>query len=472
MKDNLREKLNEAMTHQRAGRLIQAEKVYDGILAQAPDQPDAVHLLGLVRMEQDRDEEAVALMERALALFPEAPHFHHNIAGIYRRMGRLEEAEKEFREAIELKPDYGEAYQGLAEMVKFKTGDPLVAKIDEQLSRDDLSDGIRSYFHFAGGKIHDDLKAYSTAFRHFSDGNRLANRQFDAKAFRQLVQSIIYTYGPSQLKRSAGAGLDTEVPTFIIGMPRSGTTLVEQILASHSQVFGAGELNEMKRVAAAATQVSAFKTHFPDCMPGVRREEYPRIARLYLDRVREIAGDPGITRIIDKHPLNFQFVGLIFSLFPNARIIHTVRNPLDTCLSCFFQNFTKGQDYSFDLEKLGHFYNDYRRLMEHWEMIYPGKIYTIRYEDVIADQENETSRLLEFMGLEFEAGCIDFHKTDRKVSTASFMQVRRPIYQTSQKRWLNYREQLKGLARIIGVKIESPVTISAGLELGAKRILS
>jgi hypothetical protein len=147
-------------------------------------------------------------------------------------------------------------------------------------------------------------------------------------------------------------------------------------------------------------------------------------------------------------------------MFPNARIIHTVRNPLDTCLSCFFQNFTKGQDYSFDLKVLAYFYNDYRRLMEHWETVYPGQIHTVRYEDVIADQETETRALLEFIGLDFEQNCIEFHRTQRKVSTASFLQVRRPIYKSSQRRWMNYREELSELAAIIGVKTEPPITIS------------
>lgn len=462
MSESLKARLQEAMSHQKAGRLAQAEQIYQAILADDPKQPDAVHLLGLVRMEQDRDGEAVSLMEQALALYPDAPHFHHNIAGLYRRMGRLEEAEARFRAAIERKPDYGEAYQGLAEMVKFKPDDPLFRQIAEQLARSDLADGIRAYFHFAAGKIHDDVKMYREAFHHFREGNRLTHRQFDAQAFRSLVKNLIYHYSPGHLRRHQGVGLDTEVPVFIIGMPRSGTTLVEQILASHSAVFGAGELNDMKRVAASASQFSQFKRSFPDCVPGIPKAAYTRLAESYLDQVTSLTGEPGISRIIDKHPLNFQFVGLIYDLYPNARIIHAVRHPLDTCLSCFFQNFTKGQDYSFDLEVLGHFYNDYRRLMEHWEQLYPGRILTVRYEDVVENQEAETRRLLDFMGLEFEQACIDFHETKRKVSTASFMQVRTPIYRSSRQRWLNYRQELAGIARIIGMPIDQPVTISGG----------
>ena len=157
----------------------------------------------------------------------------------------------------------------------------------------------------------------------------------------------------------------------IVGMPRSGTTLVEQILASHSKVFGAGELNEMKVIATSTRRLSRFKIDYPNTIPGLRNSDYTTLAAQYLKHIQALVDDKRVTRILDKHPFNFQFIGLIFSMFPKAKIIHTVRNPLDTCLSCFFQNFTKGQDYSFDLRALGYFYNNYSRLMEHWESVYP-----------------------------------------------------------------------------------------------------
>ena len=461
---SLKQILEAAMEHQLAGRFAEAEDLYQGILDESPEQPDAIHLLGLVRMEQERDDEAVVLMERALKLFPKAAHFHHNIAGLYRHMGRLVEAEARFRQAIELKADYGEVYQGLAEMVKFKPGDPLMGKIAEQLKRTDLTDQLRVYFHFAAGKILDDVNRYGDAFKHMAQGNCLSNRLFDSTDFRKLVKDIIYSYSYAANHRLSGSGDKSEVPTFIIGMPRSGTTLVEQILASHSTVFGAGELNDMKTIAERARQASQFKVQYPNCTPGLQKHQYSKLGNEYLDRIKAIADDASVTRIIDKHPLNFQFIRLIYHMFPNARVIHTVRNPLDTCLSCFFRNFTKGQDYSFDLKSLAFFYNDYRRLMEHWETMFPGRIYTVKYEDVVENQEQETRKLLDFMGLEFEDQCLEFHKTDRKVSTASFLQVRKPIYKTSQKRWVNYAKELSELATIIGVKIETPVTISGTAE--------
>lgn len=457
---SLKESLGEAMAFQQARNYTKAEAIYASVLKDNPDQPDATHLLGLIRMEQDRDVEALELLERALKLFPQAAHFHHNIAGFYRRMGRLDDAERHFREAISLKPDYGEAYQGVAEMIKLGPEDPVFSMLSEQLSQSSHSEEMRSYFHFAAGIIFDGIGQYKEAFQHFKQGNELAKRTFSSDNFHDFAKKLVYEIGPSVVEVIKGKGLKTEVPTFIVGMPRSGTSLVEQILASHSQVFGSGELNDVKQISNQAQPLSTIKEPFPKYLPGLSPAAFKRMGEEYLMRQKNRANDESVTRIIDKHPLNFQFVGMIFGMFPNARIIHTVRDPLDTCLSCYFQNFTLGQDYSFDFKSLGRFYNDYRRLMEHWESVYPGKIYSVNYEDVVADQEVQTRRLLDFMGLDFEPQCIEFHKTDRKVSTASFMQVRQPIYKTSQNRWMNYREELRELAEIIGVPIEEPITIS------------
>ncbi len=448
------------MQHQLKNQLDAAAAVYREILAEQPDQPDANHLLGLVYSELEDDVEAVRLMERALDLYPSAPHFHHNIAGVYRRIGRLEDAEREFRAAIDLKPDYGEAYQGLAEMVKFSADDPLVERVTGMIESGGLENRTLSYFNFAAGKIFDDIGQFRRAFQYYLEGNRLADRKFSSADFRQQIKDTLYAYSPSSLRRWQGAGSDSRVPTFIVGMPRSGTTLVEQILASHSGVFGAGELNDMKFIVRRAGQLSLAKQAYPNCIPQLQRIKYRQLGETYLKRLAGHTDGGDYLRVVDKHPLNFQFVGLILTMFPNAKIVHTVRNPLDTCLSCFFQNFTKGQDYSFDLTTLAHFYNDYHRLMEHWQSLFGERIHTISYDDMVSDQEATTRRLLDFMELPFEEACINFHETDRKVSTASFLQVRKPLYNSSRQRWVNYRRELAELANIIGVRIEQPVTIS------------
>ena len=463
------ERLRRAMAQQVGGKQAEAEKVYLEVLTEEPGNRDANHLLGLIRSEQDRDEEAVALINKAILLTPDAPSFHHNIAGIYRRMGRLDEAESEFRRAIALKPDYGEAFQGLAEMTTFSRDDPLLEKIAAQLRSPKLGSDIKSYFHFAAGKILDDVGDYRQAFEQYTAGNEAAFKQFDGTAFHELIKNVIYRFSPGNAKKVGAGGNDSEQPVFVVGMPRSGTTLVEQILASHSQVFGAGELNDMKYIAYFGSQFLKPEQKYPEFIPFLSRQHYERLAEEYLRRTNELttlSGKPNITKVVDKHPLNFQFVGLILSMFPNARIIHTVRHPLDTCLSCFFQNFSSGQHYSFDLETLTNFYLEYQRLMEHWDMLYPGKIFKLRYEDLIADQETQTRRLLDYCGLGFESSCLKFFETDRVVKTASFNQVRQPLYKTSQNRWKNYLREIAPMARALGIPVQTPITITSNNVLG------
>ncbi|MEX0941266.1 MAG: sulfotransferase [Pseudomonadales bacterium] len=453
------ERLNEAMELHIAGNFEDAEPIYQEILATEPDNPDANHLLGLVRNEQDRAREAMALIEKAIGINPNAAPFHHNIAGIYRRVGRLADAQASFRRAISLKPDYGEAYQGLAEMVTFERSDPFYHQVMNQLKSPGLADNVRCYFHFAAGKFLDDIGEYKSAFAHYKSGNAAAKKEFDSAEFRQQVKDTIYVFSQKHVNAMETVGDPSEQPVFIIGMPRSGTSLIEQILASHPSVYGAGELNEMKLVARHAAQISRSGQTYPNCVPGLTGAQYQTLASEYLKLLQPLV--PGtFKRVVDKHPLNFQFAGLILLMFPNARIIHTERDPLDTCISCFFQNFTKGQNYSFDLIKLAHFYNDYRRLMEHWDTVFPGRILSFRYEQMLANQEDETRRLLDYCGLDFDPACLDFHKTQRTVKTASFLQVRKPLYKTSQQRWRSYAEHLQEVASILGIEIEVPVTIT------------
>lgn len=459
MSEAILKQLNDAMALQIDGRLDEAEAIYNEILQVDPDNTDATHLLGLVCGDRDDNTRAVALIEKAIRINPNAAAFHHNIAGIYRRLGRLTEAEAEFRRAIELKPDYGEAYQGLAEMVTFERSDPFFAQVMAQLNSPGLEPRVRCYFHFAAGKFLDDVGEYAAAFEHYQLGNKAANKPFDSAEFRQQVKDTIYVFSKDYVESLSGSGNASAQPVFIVGMPRSGTTLVEQILSSHSRVFGAGELNEMKFVAQLAVQISRIPQPWPNCVPGLNALCMGMLASDYLKRIARLLPAPH-DRVVDKHPLNFQFLGLIMLMFPNARIIHTVRDPLDTCLSCFFQNFTKGQHYSFDLMTLAHFFNDYRRLMEHWETVFPGRILNVSYERLLEDQESETRRLLAYCDLEFEPAVLEYHKTDRVVKTASFLQVRKPIYKTSVNRWRRYSHELQEVADILGIPIEHPVTIT------------
>lgn len=445
--------LKRAVSLQRSGQLKAAEQIYRSILAQSPQSFDALHLLGLVLAESDDERSGAELIESAIRLKPDVAAFHHNLAGVLRRMGKLSEAEAEFREAIRLKADYGEAYQGLAEMVKFKSGDPLLKQIQTQLTEPKLTSSGSSYLHFAMGKILDDIGDYPAAFEHYRKGNSAAGREFSIEQFRQQTKDSLYHFGPKLVERLGAAGSASQQPIFVLGMPRSGTSLIEQILASHTSVFGAGELNDIKFIVHDAMRATRENKPFPNFLPKLTAQQLQSSAQRYLERTRQ----PNVKHVVDKHPLNFIFLGLILLMFPNASVIHTVRDPLDTCLSCFFQNFTNGQDYSFNLDTLAEFYLDYQRLMAHWQQLFPGRILDVHYEQVLLDQEGETRRLLEFCDLPYEQGCLSFHETQRTVKTASFLQVRKPLYQTSRGRWQRYQKELEELARRIGLAKASPV---------------
>lgn len=458
--------LTEGLKAHREGRLGEAEAVYLELLKAQPDHADGMHLLGLIRGEQGLENEAIRLIESAIRQRPSAAAYHHNIAGLYRRVGQMTSARAAFEQAFLLKEDYGEAYQGFAEVVTFAPGDEFLNRVLGQLALKTLDDRTRCYLHFAAGKFLDDTESFDAAFNHYRLGNQLAGRDYDTSENRRLFQNLVY-YAPELRplsKPRKGMPWQGPAPIFVVGMPRSGTSLVEQILASHSSVFGAGELNHLARVS---TPLLSALLQSSQSMSGQEAED-PRwylsrraeaAGKDYLERIQQGVAHRGEPWIVDKHPLNFRFIGLIKAMLPRAKIIHVRRHPLDTCLSCFFQNFTQGQNYSFDLTTLGHFYRDYQKIMTHWANEPETQFYALEYEALLSAPEETISALLDYCELPFEPGCLKFYETKRPVSTASFKQVRQPLYHTSKQRWMNYAEQLRPLARILGLEDEIPIRV-------------
>ena len=458
-------RLKQALVQHRAGQLSDAEALYQGILNDAPEQPDALHLLGLIRGEQGQEHIGIELIERALRKRPLAAAYHHNIAGLYRRLGEMALAKARFQDAFTLKPDYGEAYQGYAEMVTFAPQDPFLDAVEQQLTDPNLNDQTRCYLHFAAGKYLDDTAEYDQAFKHYESANGLAARSFSVAKNRQFFQDLVYFQPDLQSIEARGGSVgDQPMPIFVVGMPRSGTSLVEQILASHSRVFGAGELNDLATVSLQLAQTLRAQS----APAGMRRDESSRLVQVavdqararYLHALRDRDYGEGIQWIVDKHPLNFRFLGLLRAMIPGVKIVHVSRHPLDTCLSCFFQNFTKGQDYSFNLTDLGQYYLDYQRLMNHWSAMPGLNIHTVTYESLLASPQSVIESLLAFCELPFEPACLRFYDTIRTVSTASFNQVRQPFYQTSKARWRHYAQHLGPLARMLDLDAESPAMIT------------
>jgi Sulfotransferase family len=270
-----------------------------------------------------------------------------------------------------------------------------------------------------------------------------------------MMQNVADRFAPDFFRKAAGHGDDSWAPIFIVGMPRSGTTLMEQVLASHSKVFGAGELETFKELVGECAQRRKVPPAYPDLVALLPPEEMTELGRQYTTRVRALA--PEAAHIVDKMPLNFLFVGLIHAAFPRARIINTRRDPLDNCVSCYSLLFTGAQPFAYDLAELGHYYRGYERVMEHWHKVLPpGILMDVQYEDLVDDLEGVSRRVLAHCGLDWEDACLDFHRTERTVRTASLMQVREPIYRRSIGSWRRYEKHLGPLCAALGIDHAAP----------------
>ncbi len=447
MPNTLDKKISKALALQKEGKSQDAAIIYNKVLRTHPANFHATHMLGVIAAENDNTDAAIELLKKAIKLRPDHAAANFNIAGTYARLGLKDEAEKHFLQAIRLKPDYGEAYQGLTDSIKFEEEPDFLHTLEEQCTNNKLDSNTRCYLHFAAGKIHNDLKNYDGAFTHYIAANKLKGASFNISEHNRIVQQIIDTYTPDLVYRYSDRSSPDPLPVFIVGMPRSGTTLIEHILASHPAIHGAGELKDIGSISATIPKHIANTPSYPECIPQAPYEVISGFAGSYLNRIRNMA--PSAQRIIDKQPLNFYHIGLIAELFPNAHIIHAIRDPRDSCLSCYFQNFTQGQPYSFDLTNLGAFFNSYKKLMAHWKSIVPNMIFEVNYEDMVSNRESVTREILNFIGVEWHDDCNRHQHTERIITTASRWQVRQAIYTSSVQRWKKYEQHLGPLLDIL-----------------------
>jgi hypothetical protein len=328
-----------------------------------------------------------------------------------------------------------------------------LASRPERLTTDE-----RMQLDFALGKAYADLKDYRRSFDHLRRGAaaKRAQTDYDEAAAMALFDRIEAAFPPERFAAASGRGDPSRTPIFILGMPRSGTTLVEQILASHPDVTGAGELRTASDVFGQVRAVTGEVAHYPDFVPALDAATLKAMGGLYGAELQRLA--PGARRITDKMPSNFYFVGLIHMALPNARILHTVRDPLDTCLSCYSKLFAGEQNHTYDLGELGRYHRRYQRLMDHWRgVLPPGRFLDVSYEALVADLEGQTRRILAHCGLDWDERCLSFHETQRPVRTASASQVRRPIYCGSVGRWRAYAEDLAPLIEALGLPPPPPL---------------
>ncbi|MCE9507863.1 MAG: sulfotransferase, partial [Alphaproteobacteria bacterium] len=415
-------------------------------------------MLGSVLMAQGMTEEAEAVFNKAIAMQDDCIPARAGLGHVLMEKGDLAGAEKMFRSCLKDEHDTSPVLYSLIQVSKMKAGDPEIAVMEGEAEK--LKGNVAASkaipLNFALGKMHDDLGDYDRAFPYYLAGCSLKRKKLDyskeekAKSYQRIKD----TFTADFIAKNAGKGDSSDLPVFVLGMPRSGTTLTEQIIASHPSVYGAGELRDMLNLAE--TFPPGVKTPYPAKLMNLNAAGIAAMGREYVAGLKKRS--PESLKITDKMPGNFHYIGLIKMILPNAKIVHVQRHPLDTCLSCFTRLFAHGQANTYDLTELGHYYKCYKDLMDHWREVLPaGSFYDLRYEKLVDDTENESRKLIEYCGLDWNDSCLEFYKNTRSIRTASVTQVRQPIYKTSKARWKNYEKFIGPLVAALGDALDGEV---------------
>ncbi len=402
-----------------------------------------------VEARTGRHDQAIETYRRAAELDPQLPAAHLGLGNTLKTVGRQAEAIEAYRRATVLRPEQSEAWWSLSNLKTFRFDDAEIAAMERQLERPRVPDEARVQFSFALAKAREDRGEYAQAFELYERGNRTrrALESYDPVQTEVLNDRIVEVFSAPFLAEHSVSGHPDPAPIFVVGLPRSGSTLIEQILASHSQVDATHELPEAGRLIQRINRERADRVAYPESVRDFKGEAWAALGRWYIDETRKYRMNA--PHFVDKMPNNFASIGLLGLALPNARFINTRRHPLDTCLSCYRQLFAKGQPFTYDLVELGEYYLQYERLMAHWHALLPGRILDVQYESVVADLEGQTRRLLDFCGLGWEDACLRYHETERAIRTASSEQVRKPIYTDSVGLWRKYERELEPLIGIL-----------------------
>jgi tetratricopeptide (TPR) repeat protein len=423
----------------------------DKVLALAPDVSESHVLHGMVLGANSAHEEATVAYKRALEISPQRPSVLCSLAHHLKTIGEQDESIETYRRCMEVKPDHSEAYWSLANFKTFQFNGSEIKIMKALLEREDLPDESRVQVNNALGLDRESRGMYDEAFSHYARCNSLRRKaeDYDPVETETRIDGNIEIFDQEFLDKNTGYGNDDGSPIFVVGLPRSGSTLIEQILASHSMVDGTHELHDLMNVSKGIRQRVKVKKNarYPETLLNLSPGDWQEIGADYIESTRKYRS--GAPYFIDKNPNNFTYIGLIRLALPNAKIINAKRHPLDSCFGSFKQLFASGQQFSYDLVEVGEYYLQYDRLVSHFHEILPGFILDVQYEQMVADLDSQVRRLLDFCGLPFEDACLRFHETERAVKTASSEQVRRPIYSSSVNLWRNYEQHLEELIDVL-----------------------
>ena len=431
--------------------LEQAETVY----ARDPNNPVFQSYLAIESMQTGKHEQAFELFDKVMKALPNDFATLTSLGHAYKTVGNQDEAIASYREAYAKKPDHGDAYFGLANLKTYKFTEDEMSQMMELVGRNDIGFMDRVNLYFSLGKGCEDREDFAAAFTHYDKGNALKRNQSNYLAqdmTRELASQKEHCHA-GLFAKQGGKGHEAADPIFIVGLPRAGSTLVEQIIASHSQVDGTLELPNILSASFQLRGRGRKKTDglYPKILHDLSAEKLKSLGERYIHDTRIHRKDaPFFT---DKMPNNFRHIGLIHLILPNAKIIDARRNPMACCFSGFKQHFAEGQEFTYGLENIGTYYKDYVDLMDHWDDVIPEKILRVQYEDVVSDTEIQVRRILDYLDLPFEEACVEFHKTKRSVRTASSEQVRQPIFKSGLEQWRHFEPWLDPLKEALGPEI-------------------
>ena len=446
---NLRLDYIEALHWQQkyAKAYAEAERLH----AADPKNPLFQSHLAIESMQTGDDERAVGLFDKVLEQLPNDFATHISRGHALQIIGRTDEAIGSYREALKVAPDSGDAWYALANLKRFAFSEQDLVTMQTYMQRGDLAFNDQVSLAFALGKAFEDRREYEASFHHYELGNSLKRAQtgYDADAMTEELRRQQEICTSKLFEEQAGSGYHAPDPIFIVGLPRAGSTLLEQILASHSQIEGTLEWPNVLALAHRLRGADPSSPNYPQILHDLSPETLVELGEKLIDDTR--VHRRGAPYFIDKMPNNFRHIGLIHLILPNAKIIDARRAPLDCCFSAFKQHFALGQEFTYGLHEIGRYYVDYIDLMDHWDAVLPGKVLRVQHEDVLDDLEGQTRRMLEYLGMPFEEACLEFHKTDRAIRTPSSEQVRQPINRQGQGAWKPFEPWLGPLKEALGL---------------------
>ncbi|MDA7946522.1 MAG: sulfotransferase [Hyphomicrobiaceae bacterium] len=441
------------------GRPEAADIAIEKCLALSRDNAEALRQRATIKFRLGECSKGLEACDAALSLKPDWEQAFYVKGMLHKSSGDMAEARAALMRAHTLKPEWVKPLYALTEITDDAGLDDLLGRLQTALAHEHADPRDKSRALFAIARVTRAQKRHDEAFAVYKQANDeiKSSFPFDKNELKAFIDETIKSFPHNIFNESAGRGSESEKPVFIVGMPRSGTSLTEQIISSHARVHGAGESPALKEIVDVLSNCSDIGVDYPRDARKLEPSALTSLAKEYLTKI-EMNCPPAASRITDKLVFNFMSLGLIALLFPNASIIHCKRDAMDTCLSCYFTNFTQAKmiSFAFDLDALGFYYRQYNRLMEHWDEVLPTPILHVEYEKLIADQEAESRRIIDHIGLDWDDACLKFHEQERAIITASIVQARKPIYTTSAGRWRRYEKHLAPLKDALGELSEIP----------------